>query len=217
MVAGIVFGAMRIKPSMEQRARQVVTFFMPTLTPTVTATETPTATPTPTHTPTPTSTRTATPSPAPTDTPTATPTVAASPTRAILAETATPTLAATPTQALGFAAPVLVSPTDGEIFAGADQLVLLRWEPVGLLADDEWYAVRLSWSENGVFGQRGGNNVKETEWQIPADFYWGKPDQETGRAYEWYVYVERVTVTEDGQRVGQPASPRSEPRVLYWQ
>lgn len=100
---------------------------------------------------------------------------------------------------------------------GPEQFVVLSWKPVGTLAADEWYAVRLSWSENGVFSQRGGNNLKETSWRIPADFYWGKADQETGRAYEWYVYVERVTEGEDGQRVGEPVSPFSETRVLYWQ
>ncbi len=88
---------------------------------------------------------------------------------------------------------------------------------MGQLAEDEWYAVRLSWAENGTFSQRGGNNLKETSWQIPADFYWGKADQESGRAYEWYVYVERVTETEDGQRVGESVSSSSETRVLYWQ
>lgn len=95
--------------------------------------------------------------------------------------------------------------------------MVLSWEPVGLLAPDEWYAVRLSWYEGGVFAQRGGNNVKETEWRIPADFYWGKADQDTGRAYQWYVYVEKVTQGADGQRIGEPVSPRSVTRLLYWQ
>ena len=94
---------------------------------------------------------------------------------------------------------------------------MLSWEPAGKLAEDEWYAVRLSWSENGSFSQRGGNNLKGTSWRIPADFYYGKADHATGRAYEWYVYVEQVTEAEDGQRVGEPVSPFSETRVLYWQ
>jgi hypothetical protein len=100
---------------------------------------------------------------------------------------------------------------------GRDQFIILRWESAGRLQDNEWYAVRLSWAENGVFAQRGGNNVKETSWEIPSDFYWGKADQKTGRAYEWYVYVERVTEGENGERVGEPVSPPSETRVLFWQ
>jgi hypothetical protein len=111
----------------------------------------------------------------------------------------------------------LIGPADGKIFAGQEQFVLLSWEPAGKLAEDEWYAVRLSWSENGSFSQRGGNNLKGTSWRIPADFYYGKADHETGRAYQWYVYVEQVTEMEDGQRVGEPVSPFSDTRVLYWQ
>jgi RNA polymerase subunit RPABC4/transcription elongation factor Spt4 len=214
LVAGIVFGAMLVRPGLERGTNQVITFFMPTSTPTATATGTSTATPTPSSTPT--TTPTSTPLPTSTATPTATPTVSISPTLALPA-TATPTPTPTPTPAPRFLAPVLVSPPDGEIFVGREQSVVLIWESVGLLAEDEWYAVRLSWSENGAFSQRGGNNLKETSWQIPADFYWGKADHETGRAYEWYVYVEQVTETEDGRRVGEPVSPPSETRVLYWQ
>lgn len=214
LLAGLVFGAMHIKPEVERGANQVITFFMPTPTPAVTATGTPTMTPTTTSTPT--RTPTATPSPIPTATPTATPAEAVSPTPALPA-TVTPTATATPTPTPRFRSPTLISPQDGQIFAGREQFVILRWESVGRLAENEWYAVRLSWAENGEFAQRGGNNLKETSWQIPANFYYGKADQKTGRVYEWYVYVEQVTEGEDGQRVGEPVSPLSETRVLYWQ
>ena len=112
---------------------------------------------------------------------------------------------------------MLVGPADGEIFVGQDQFVILRWQPVGTLAENEWYAVRPSWSEGGVFAQRGGHNLKETEWRIPADFYWGKADQDTGREYQWYVFIERVTEAADGTKVGEPVGPASETRTLYWQ
>jgi RNA polymerase subunit RPABC4/transcription elongation factor Spt4 len=214
LVVGLVFGVMRLRPSVERGTNQAIAFFMPTPTSTVTATGTPTATPTPTGTPT--RTPTLTPLPTPTATPTATSTESASPTQALPA-TATPTPTAAPTPTPRFAVPVLISPPDGDVFVGRGQFVILRWESVGPLAENEWYAVRLSWSENGTFSQRGGTNLKETSWQIPADFYWGKADQETGRAYKWYVYIERVTETADGQKVGEPVSPPSEVRTLYWQ
>ena len=105
---------------------------------------------------------------------------------------------------------------DGKCSQRSHQFVVLSWEPAGELAKDEWYAVRISWAENGTLSQRGGNNLKETSWQIPADFYWGKADHESGRAYEWYVYVERVTEADDGEKVGEPVSSFSETRVLYW-
>lgn len=214
LVVGVAFGLMRIGPGVERGANQVVAFFMPTPTPTVTATGTPTRTPTPTSTPTATPTSTSTPTP--TTSPTATPTETPAPTLALPA-TVTPTPTPTLTPTPRFRAPILVGPPDQQIFFGRDPFVVLSWEPAGQLAAEEWYAVRLSWSEKGTFSQRGGNNLKETSWRVPADFYYGKADQETGRAYEWYVYVERVTETQDGQRVGEPASRFSESRVFYWQ
>lgn len=214
LVAAIVFGLVRVRPGVERGVSQVAAFFMPTPTATPTATGTPTLTPTSTGTPT--MTPTSTPTPSPTFTPTVTPTETSPPAQ-ILPATVTPTSTSTPTPTPRFRVPVLIGPPDGEIFAGPDQFVILSWKPAGQLAEDEWYAVRLSWAENGTFSQRGGDNLKETSWRIPAGFYWGKADQESGRAYEWYVYVERVTETEDGQRVGEPVSPSSETRVFYWQ
>lgn len=210
----------RIRADLESGAEQVVTFFMPTptatVTPTATATATPTATSTPTVTPTPTATDTPMPTPTSTATPTPTPVIAlpatATPT-ATTTPTATPTASPTPR----FKAPVLLGPPDGQIFIGRNQMVVLAWQSAGPLRDDEWYAVRLSWSENGVFAQRGGDNVKDTAWRVPADAFHLKADQETGRAYEWYVYVERVTEGADGQRVGESLSPPSEKRTFYWQ
>jgi hypothetical protein len=110
-----------------------------------------------------------------------------------------------------------VSPPDEEIFIGENQLIVLRWEAAGDLGPDEWYAIRFSWTENGAFSQRGGNNVKENSWRVPAEAIYHRADQETGRAYEWYVYVERVSENEDGDRVGEPVSPVSEKRTFYWQ
>jgi hypothetical protein len=161
-------------------------------------------------------TPTSTPVPSPTVTPTPTPTETPAPTTQALPATVTPTPTPTPTPAPRFLAPVLTGPPDGAIFSGQDQFVVLSWEPAGELAEDEWYAVRISWAENGTLSQRGGNNLKEASWQIPADFYWQKADHESGRAYEWYVYVERVSEADDGEKVGEPVSSFSEPRVLYW-
>ena len=96
-------------------------------------------------------------------------------------------------------------------------MVILSWEPAGQLAADEWYAVRLSWRENGVFSERSGNNVKETSWQLPANLLWGKADHETGRQYEWYVFVEKVSQTDTGEKKGESQSPPSEKRTFLWQ
>ncbi len=215
LVAVMVSGVVRIRADVEQGADQVISFFMPTPTATATATGTPTATFTVTATPTVTPTDTPPPTATVTATSTVTPTATAVPPTAVPQALPTDTPAPTPTPRLSV--PVLKSPKDGEIFVGRSQMVVLSWEPSGVLAADEWYAVRLSWSEGGVVAQRGGNNVKETSWQLPADMFWARADQETGRAYQWYVFVERVTETEEGERQGEPVSPSSEVRTFYWQ
>lgn len=88
--------------------------------------------------------------------------------------------------------------------------VYLKWEPVGPLADDEWYTVRL------VFRQRGdlvyeGDSVKGTEWQVPERFYY----QADGPAleYRWYVFVERWNP--DGSTT--QLSPESKTFLFRWQ
>jgi hypothetical protein len=214
LVAGVVTGVVTIRLDVERQADQVAAFFMPTPTPTHTATGTPTATYT--HTPMPTVTPTATPSPTSTATSTDTPVPTATRT-VVLSRTATPTRTPRATPTPRFRTPTLIGPPNGEIFIGENQYVVLRWESAGVLGADEWYAVRLSWSENGALAQRGGNNVKETAWQVPADLFYHKADQDTGRAYRWNVYVERVTQSEEGQRVGEPLSSVSDTRTFYWQ
>ncbi len=213
VVAGVA-GIFHIRADVERQTNQVVAFFMPTPTATATMTGTPTTIPTATHT------ATVTPTSTPSATPTATATSTITPTEtsvAALPQTATLTTTPIPSPTPRFAAPSLLGPPDGELFQGRNQLIILSWKPAGTLAADEWYAIRLSWSAGGTLAQRGGNNVKETTWRLPSDILWNKPDQDTGRAYEWYVYVERVTETEEGQRVGESLSPPSETRTLYWQ
>jgi len=213
-VALVAMGFFRIRGGIEQRTNEVVSFFVATPTATPTPTNTATATPSPTLTP------TATPTAPPTATPTATGTSTSTPTStpvvrlpATATSTATPTATPTPR----FRAPELLGPPDEQIFVGRNQLVVLAWQPAGVLEADEWYAVRLSWEENGVFAQRGGDNVREPAWRVPADAVFLEADQDTGRAYRWVVYVERVTVGADGQRVGESLSPPSEARTFYWQ
>jgi hypothetical protein len=215
VVVALVAGVAQIRAAVEDRADEVVSFFMPTPTATPTVTGTATATYTPTATPTVTPTDTPVPTPTMTATSTLTPTATAAAPAA--APTDTPTPVPTETPLPRFRAPVLKGPKDGEIFIGRNQMIVLSWEPAGQLGADEWYAVRLSWAEGGVFEERSGNNLKETFWQLPADLYWLKADQETGRAYEWYVFVEKTLETETGEKEGESLGPPSEKRTFFWQ
>ena len=182
-----------------------LSFLIPSPTPTRTPTATPTVTRRPTYTPT--ATRTAT----PTATATTTPTEIGSPTP----ETPTPTLtlAPTATPTLVFAAPRLLGPKDGTVFVGEAEKVVLRWESIGVLAEDEWYAVSLRYLQGGQL-QYSGNRVKENEWQLPAEFFFAKADPPE-RAYQWDVTVIRVESGPKGE-TGTDISPRSESRTFYW-
>jgi len=188
----------------------------PTETPTPTPTATPTATPAPTNTPTPATVPTETPTPIieqpPTPTPiiivvTATPTPEPPPTpRRVPTNTPAPTEPPQPTYK--YPAPKLLEPENGGKIGGS--LAYLRWEPVGPLAEDEWYAVRLIYLQQGQPVYQG-DDIKETTWRVPERFYY----QADGPAllYRWYVYVERKNP--DG--TATQLSPNSEEFVFRWE
>lgn len=182
-----------------------LSFLSPSSTPTSTPTATPTVTRRPTYTPT--ATRTATPTTAATATPTET--------WAPIPETPTPTLppAPTATPTLVFAAPHLLGPKDGRVFVGEAEKIVLRWESLGVLAEDEWYAVSLRYLQGGQL-QYSGNQVKENKWQLPAEFFFAKADPPE-RAYQWDVTVIRMESGPKGE-IGTDISPSSESWTFYW-
>jgi RNA polymerase subunit RPABC4/transcription elongation factor Spt4 len=182
-----------------------LSFLVSSPTPTSMPTATPTVTRRPTYTPT--ATRTST----PTATATATSTEIGSPTPET--PTPTPTLAPTATPTLVFAAPRLFGPEDGTVFVGEAEKIVLRWESVGVLAEDEWYAVGLRYLQSGQL-QYNGHRVKENDWELPADFFFAKADLPE-RAYQWDVTVIRVELGPKGE-IGSDISPRSESRTFYW-
>ncbi len=177
-----------------------------TSTSTATPMATPTASPAPTNTqsPTPTPavivvTATPTPEPPPTDTPVPTNT----PEGGVPPE---PTVTETP--GFKYSAPVLLWPEDGSTVPGL--INILKWEPVGPLDDDEWYAVRLIFREQGELVY-AGDRVKIPEWRVPDRLYY----QADGPAleYSWYVFVERDNP--DGSAT--QLSPESETFVFRWE
>ena len=176
--------------------------------PTPIVTETPTPEPTPVDTPTSEAqppTETATPEPEPTDTPVPTETSEGPPPT----EEPTPEPTTPSEDDYKYPAPVLLEPANSSVVPGV--INILTWEPYyeTPLADNEWYAVRL------VFLQQGqpvynGDRVKSPEWRVPDRFYYmaDGPASE----YRWYVFVEGDnpdgTVTQ--------FSPESEESVFQW-
>lgn len=209
---------MQIGPGLRRGFEQAALLLEPpSPTPTNTVTPTATATATPTGTATPAPTDTATPSPTirptATLTPTATATLTPTATVGAVVPTDTPTATATPTPR--FAQITLHSPADESLF-GREEELLLSWSSAGQLGPEEWYAVRLVWTQEGQ-PAFGGTNTKDTFWIVPPEQYWGLADQNTGRRYEWYVFIERVSRDESGQPVSEPLSPNSERRAFLWQ
>ena len=170
----------------------------PTNTPSPTDTPVPEDTPTPTDTPVPTATDTPTPVP-PTDTP-------------VPDEAPAPEEASDPTEepapGLKYDAPVLAGPKDGIAYTGINEIAL-TWQPVGELADNEHYAVRLIYRFNNQVTY-GGANVKENQWVVPLKLY-GQIDP-PDHIYEWFVQVEQLQ--EDGS--GTAISPESARRQFSW-
>jgi len=129
------------------------------------------------------------------------------------ADTPEPTETATP--ALKYPAPVLLEPSNGLQYSGRGGQILLRWEPVGVLAPDEFYGVSLRYVSNGGVAY-AGTWTQDTSWRVPREL-WQKYDQGHPQ-YEWDVVVMRQTGTDaSGGRKGEAISPKSETRVFIWE
>ena len=206
----------------------------PTATPTPTPTSTATLTPLPTATPTLTSTPTVTPSPTRTPTPTiqtataetGTPTATASqtPTSTTTLPATTPTATntpaptrprPTPTPTVRFDSLTIIGPADGEHFE-KNKPVVLEWIPVGPLGDNEWYAIRMYWSQGETIAY-GGTNIQETFWIVPVEQYFGLANASPSRVYNWHVLVEKEIINPNGNRATIPISVQSETRSFIWE
>ncbi|MEJ2556685.1 MAG: hypothetical protein P8186_10740 [Anaerolineae bacterium] len=96
--------------------------------------------------------------------------------------------------------PTRLSPANETVFQAEDAIVL-KWDSVGTLQDDQWYEVRL-W-ENGT-EWRGAVKTRSTSWQVPKDYNPGR--------YGWRV---AVILTQDGQWV-KDISPQSDMYFFVW-
>ena len=170
-------------------------------TPTFTTMPSPTRAATRTKTPSPTWTKTLVPA---TETPTVTP----------VRPTATRRPGATRTPTPRFVAPRLAAPADQAQFQGSGARIVLSWEPMGTLAEDEWYALSVRFTADGV-ARYSGTWTKDTSWVVASDLY-GKAGQ-AERAFQWDVTVMKQTgLRPDGGQEGVALSPKSETRTFLW-
>jgi hypothetical protein len=149
--------------------------------------------------------------------------------------TATLQPTSTPTPGPLYPPPSLLNPTEGEVFKG-NEVIILNWASVGILADDEWYLVRLRYIAEGE-AQELTFWTKATSWRVPEGLH--PIDSSIERAlslqskglqkelrrtqeaeihlFKWDVTVMRRTGTKpDGEWEGEAISPVSTTREFYW-
>jgi LysM repeat protein len=152
--------------------------------------------------------------------------------------TPTPRPTPTPTPGPPYAAPDLLNPAEGETFRGEDADIVLNWTSVGILAEDEWYILRLRLMTEPVY-QHPSVWTKVTSWRVPASLHPSALsfDPSTGlrsssaqdklrtelaaeaepHLFRWDVTVVRHTGTRpDGKPDGIAISPMSATRSFFW-
>jgi hypothetical protein len=108
----------------------------------------------------------------------------------------------------------LLSPDNGLEIRGGGTQIMLRWEPAGSLAEDEWYALSLRFQASGIT-QYSGTWTKETSWIVPKELYTKAGESE--RVFHWDVTVMKETGTKpEGGREGVTVSAPSETRSFFW-
>jgi LysM repeat protein/RNA polymerase subunit RPABC4/transcription elongation factor Spt4 len=113
--------------------------------------------------------------------------------------TSVPTLTPTPTPGPAYPAPLLLYPAEEAVFKGVESTVTLQWASVGILADDEWYALHLRY-----LGERTDKPVETTvhtritSWRVPAEWYPGRGAAQN--RFQWKVEV--VRMDEQGKALG---------------
>ena len=143
--------------------------------------------------------------PTPEAEPTPEPTLSPTPTTAPLP---TPMPVRTPVARMRYRPPTLLTPTNGAVVRGNPRAPMLHWTSVGILADNEWYLVKL-WTPDS----RGAPMevlTRATSWRVPRDLY---PQGLRESRFDWQVTVVQTLDVAPG-RVAQ--SPPSQVYSFTW-
>lgn len=107
----------------------------------------------------------------------------------------------TPLAELSYPKPLLLSPTNGSIIAGAKTRIVLNWSSVGILADSEWYLLRIWRSEEDPDPLE--IRTKATSWRLPLELY---PSGEASCNFLWQVTVVRQVPESEASITISPSS-----------
>ncbi len=128
--------------------------------------------------------------------------------------TETPTITPTPTPGPARPAPALLAPPDGAAFEEAEASILMNWTSIGILAQDEWYVLRVR-RAGPIAQQLPAVWTKATSWRLPASYY--LEGLQEPQQFFWHVVIMRQTGTaESGTRIGEMVSPETPIRILTW-
>jgi outer membrane protein assembly factor BamD (BamD/ComL family) len=128
----------------------------------------------------------------------------------------TPTREATPTVEpvrIKYRKPQLISPVDDIIFAGEFSQVLLEWEPIGALAEDEYYDLTIMYLFADEPKYTGSTRTRENQIQLSTDI--GVGEAADDRFY-WWVTVRKDNSAPTSDSLDLPLSPRSDAKTFVW-
>jgi tetratricopeptide (TPR) repeat protein len=109
-------------------------------------------------------------------------------------------------------APTLISPPLDALYRGEHTVITLEWEPVGVLAADEYYDVTVMHLV-GEEPRYWGGPVRETQWRVPVEAGLGKAANDR---FFWWVTVRQADTAPGPDGLDQALSPRSDTRTIYW-
>jgi tetratricopeptide (TPR) repeat protein/predicted Ser/Thr protein kinase len=125
----------------------------------------------------------------------------------------TPELDETPARPFQkFAVPTLISPGNEELFKGELTPIVLEWEPVGVLASDEYYDVTIM-HYVGEEARYWGGAVRETQWSVPKEAGLGEAGNDR---FHWWVTVRKANTASGPDQLDLALSLPSETRTFYW-
>jgi LysM repeat protein len=111
-----------------------------------------------------------------------------------------------PTPVPGLKAPALLTPADGAVLTGQEN-VLLSWTSVGILQPDQWYVVTLRNSERNTAAVTWW--TKGTTWRLGPEY---RGTTQAGVDFTWRVQVRAGSA----EQPGAAASPASAERRFTW-
>jgi LysM repeat protein len=126
-----------------------------------------------------------------------------------------PTPGPTPTATLPppYAAPSLLLPADGAVYNANNDTVTLQWAAVGVLRQNELYAITLEDLTDGT-GRKITDYTTSTKYNVPISF---RPVSDTPHILRWSIQpVRQSGQDKDGKPVYNTAGEISPFRVFSW-